>query len=265
MHNLITRGIGLTYFKNQNSSNNGNGSENTNSDSGSDSGNSSGDMDSVGTTPDNPNTDTNGNSNAGQWIDFCKIPLDQLELEVTHGVQIKRDLERGLWAKGTGPFFGRGVKFPKYVWKRKEELPFSFVFTARGKNPSFLFGIGSPDVDVNDLDDQALFSGEIQLFYENGRFDRFFGGSGNLNWAQDTEANIKFKDDVFYKVVFEKSGKVGSIINIYRVTKTDFNTNIETLGSYTIIGNPADSELLIPYWNAVSTPDVFVTAVRILL
>ncbi len=264
MHNLITRGIAFGYFKNKNSSNDESGSEETNSHNGSDSSNSSENLGKDGTneTSDNTDTTTTDNSNAGQWIDFCKIPLNQLELEVTDGVEVKRDLERGLWAKGTGSFFGRGIKFPRYAWKRENELPFSFVFTVRGENPSFLFGIGSTDINVNGLDDQALFSGEIQLFYDNGKFNRFFGGGRIRNWEQDTEANIKFKDDVFYKVVFTKSGKVGSLVNIYKVAKTDFDTHLETVGQYRILNNPADSELLIPYWNGVNTPDVFITAIK---
>lgn len=211
----------------------------------------------------NQDSSNQSNNTNGKWIDFCKLPLEDLELEFTNGIEIKRDLERGIWARGTGAFFERVVKFPKYQWKRDDELPFSFVFTVRGQNPSFLFGIGSPDIDVNNLGHQALFSGETQLFYDNGRFNRFFGGSGVRNWAQNTNANIKFEDDKFYKVVFEKSGKVGSKINIYQVTKLDFDTPLEHLGVYTVEGNPADSELLIPYWNAVNIPDVFITAVKI--
>ncbi len=253
MHNSITRG---GCFGIINSSNNTSDKDNTNGDT-SETGNGN---------EGNPNTgnDTNDSTqtHTGEWIDFCKIPLQDLELEFTNGVEIKQDLERGLWARGTGPFFGRGVKFTKYQWKRDDELPFSFVFTVRGKNPSFLFGIGSPDIDVNNLGSQALFAGEIQLFYDNGRFNRFFGGSGIRNWAQDTGANIKFEDNVFYKVTFERSGKVDSKFAIYRVSKDDFDTNLEMLGTYTIVENPSDSELLIPYWNAVNTPDVFITSVK---
>ena len=87
-------------------------------------------------------------------------------------------------------------------------------------------------------------------------------GSGVRNWAQDVQANIKFKDDVFYKISFEKSGKVGSLIRIHRVSKDDFDIDIEQLGEYTIVENPANAELLIPYWNAVSTPNVFITAIN---
>ena len=208
------------------------------------------------------NGETTETINTGKWIDFRTTPIEDLELEYTDGVVIKRDLERGLWASGTGEFFGRGVKFRKYQWKRSDELPFSFIFTVRGTNPSFLFGIGSTDIDVNNLGSQSLFAGETQLFYDNGIFNRFFGGSGIRNWAQNVQANIKFEDDVFYKVTFEKSGKVGSLISIHRISTTDFDTNLEQLGNYEIVENPADAEYLIPYWNAVSTPDVFIRAIK---
>ena len=247
MHSLITRGchFGANTSNNQDGSTTDDGSSNNEN------------------STDNGNLDTgNGNSTNSKWIDFRKTPLEDLQLEYTDGVQINRDLERGLWASGTGDFFGRGVKFPKYQWKRSKELPFSFVFTVRGANPSFLFGIGSADIDVNNLGSQALFAGETQLFYDNGRFNRFFGGSGVRNWAQDVQANIKFKDDEFYKITFEKSGKVGSFIRTHRVSKDDFDIDIEQLGEYTIIENPANAELLVPYWNAVSTPNVFIAAIQ---
>lgn len=252
MHSLITRGC---HF----------GVETSNSDDGNMGDNSSDNAFSNGggtTTGDNSDTG-NGNSSDGQWIDFRKIPLEDLQLEYTDGVQINRDLERGLWASGTGDFFGRGVKFIEYQWKRADELPFSFVFTVRGTNPSFLFGIGRPEIDVNNLGDQALFAGEIQLFYDNGRFNRFFGGGGVRNWAQDTGANIKFQDNVFYKVTFEKSGKVGSMISIYSVASSNFDENIELIGEYVAQDNPTNNPDLIPCWNAVSNPDTFITALGI--
>lgn len=256
MHNLITRG---SNFKTSNSNN----QDSSNDDSGdSTNNNPSGNLGNQDKPNGNdPNSNGNTPSQNGTWIDLCKTPLEQLELEYTDGVEIKQDLERGIWARGAGSFLGRGVKFTRYQWKRDGELPFSFVFTARGSHSSFLFGIGSPDIDVNNLGSQALFAGEIQLFYDNGRFNRFLGGSGIRNWAQDVQANLKFEEGIFYKVVFEKSGKVGSQVYIYRVTKDDFDTNLETFGNYTIVKNPADSDLLIPYWNAVSTPDVFITAI----
>jgi len=256
MHGLISRGGAYT---NQSSISDGNGSNDNSNDIGENS-----NEDDQGTSGDsNGSSNSQGNQNNGVWVNFCKTPLEDLNLEVTNGVKIKRDLERGIWASGTGiDFFGRGVKFPEYEWKRADELPFSFVFTVRGKNPSFLFGIGSPDIDINNLGSQALFAGEIQLFYDNGRFNRFFGGSGIRNWAQDTGANIKFEDNLFYKVTFERSGKVGSKVAVYMVSKGDFDTNLDTLGTYTIVENPADSKLLIPYWNAVNTPDIFITAVQ---
>ena len=247
MHSLITRGcnFGVNKSNNQNGSNTDEGSSNN------------------GESTDDGNSGTgNSNNTNGKWIDFRKTPLEDLQLEYTDGVKINRDLERGLWASGTGAFFGRGVKFIEYQWKRADELPFSFVFTVRGTNPSFLFGIGRPEIDVNNLGSQALFAGEIQLFYDNGRFNRFFGGGGVRNWAQDTGANTKFEDNVFYKVTFGKSGKVGSLISIHRVSTTDFDTSLEKLGGYAIVENPANAELLIPYWNAVSTPGVFITAIQ---
>ncbi|WP_010520486.1 hypothetical protein [Aquimarina agarivorans] len=199
-----------------------------------------------------------------KWIDFCKIPLSEIEYEATDGVELFRDLERGIWAGGTSnDFFGRGVKFSAYSWNRADEREFSFVFTARGTNPSFLFGIGTPEIDVNNLGSQALFAPEIHLFYDNGRFNRFLGGGGVRNWAQDVQANLRFEKNIFYKVTFEKSGKVDSKVLIHSVEKGNYDANIEKLGEYVIQGNPANNPILIPYWNAVSTPDVFITALSV--
>ncbi|WP_010182419.1 hypothetical protein [Aquimarina agarilytica] len=275
MHNLITRGwyLGDNCTPKNNddttdgtntdgSGNNMTGGNSNDQTDNTDAKDQSNDSSGEGNNGDAPNQQSD--NTFGQWVDFCKLPLEDIDLEYTDGVEIKKDLERGIWARGTGAFFGRVVKFPKYQWKRDDELSFSFVFTVRGQNPSFLFGIGSPDVDVNNLGHQALFSGEIQLFYDNGCFNRFFGGSGERNYAQNTNAYIKFGDNKFYKIVFEKSGKVGSNINLYQVNKQDFDFNIVHLGTYTVKDNPADSDFLIPYWNVISSSGVFITAIRVL-
>ncbi len=221
------------------------------------------------------NTLTSGDTGIGKliipttflkWFDFCTLPLDKIAFEATDGVELFKDLERGIWAGGTSnDFFGRGIKFPEYEWNRAEELEFSFVFTVRGTYPSFLFGIGTPEIDVNNLGSQALFASEIQLFYDNGKFNRFLGGGGVRNWAQDLQANLKFEKDIFYKVTFEKSGKVDSKVFIHTVEKGKYDTNIELIGTFIIQGNPANNPALIPYWNAVKTPDVFITALGVTL
>lgn len=199
-----------------------------------------------------------------KWVDFCDLPLDQIEIEATDGVTLFKDLERGIWAGGTSnDFFGRGVKFPNYRWNRADEREFSFVFTARGTNPSFLFGISTPQIEVDNLGSQALFASEIQLFYDNGSFNRFLGGGGVRNWAQDVQANLKFEKDIFYKVTFEKSGKVDSKIFIHTVEKGKYDINLKLIGTYTIQENPANNPVLIPFWNAVKTPDVFITALGV--
>ncbi|WP_346881319.1 IPT/TIG domain-containing protein [uncultured Algibacter sp.] len=198
------------------------------------------------------------------WIDFCELSLNEIEVEATKGVQLFKDLERGIWAGGTSnDFFGRGVKFPKYIWKRADELEFSFVFTVRGTNPSFLFGIGTPEIEVNNLGSQALFASEIQLFYDNGRFNRFLGGGRVRNWAQDVQANLRFEKDVFYKVTFKKSGKVDSKVCIHTVEKGNYDVNLELIGEYTVQDNPANNPVLIPYWNAVKTSDIFIAALGV--
>lgn len=200
--------------------------------------------------------------NSSTWIDFRTTPIDNLNLEYTNGVEIFQDKERGLWAGGTGSFFGRGVKFPKYKWKREDELPFSFVFTVRGQNPSFLFGIGSSQINVNNLGPQALFAGEIQFFYDNGRFQRFLGGGGVYNWEQNIGQALTFEKDRFYKVTFAKSGKVGSKVFIYEVDSQDFDDDLELLEEIIIERNPANNQELVPYWNAVNSADVFIAALE---
>lgn len=39
-------------------------------------------------------------------------------------------------------------------------------------------------------------------------------------------------------MVFEKSGRVSSLVKIYMLVKKDFNAILEALGIYAIIGNP---------------------------
>ena len=239
MHNLLKRGCCFRPVT-SNSETNNNSSEDSN---------------------DNLNTAINSDSNM-QWIDFRTTAIEDLSLEFTGGVEINRDLERGLWASGTGGFFTRTVKFGGYQWLRSAELPFSFVFTTTGSSPSFLFGIGNAEIDVNNIGNQVLFAGEIQMFCDNGRFNRFFGGGGVNNWVQDTGSTIQIEEAIFYKVSFERSGKVGSKITMHTVNSSDF-TVIDLVGEYTVGDNPANNPNLTPFWNAVSTPNVFITAIEV--
>ncbi len=208
--------------------------------------------------------DTNNEINdqvAVEWVDLRRFPIEFLGLEVTIGTEIFQNTERGLWAGGTGSFFGRGVKFGRFPWSRGSNLSFSFVFNVRSVNTSFLFGIGSEAINVNNLGSQALFAGEIQFFYDNGRFQRLIGGGGESNWEQNIGATVIFEEDNFYKVTFENSGQIASNVTITRVDQDDFNYEIENLGSFEVIDNPAEGRNLVPYWNAINTPEVFITAI----
>ncbi len=195
------------------------------------------------------------------WIDLRKTSIEDMGLEFSPGIALYQDQKKGLFANGEGRIWNRGVKFIKHTWQRKDELEFSFVFTAYGKGLS-AFGIGGSNIDVNNLNHENLYKPEIQLYYANGFCNAFYGGGKEKAWSQRIGKTITFKKNKFYKVKFHRSGISGTQVSISEVDKSNFDIELAQVHGW-ISNCPASEPVLTPYWSVVSNPDVFLTAFRI--
>lgn len=195
------------------------------------------------------------------WIDLRTTPIASLGLEMTTGVIVNQDAARGLWSSGTGNFWNRGVKFTANKWNRADDIEFSFVFTRSG-NGTCMFGIGGENINVNNLGNQSFYRAETQLYHNNSTTNSFYGGGVESNWFQNIGATVNFAIGTFYKVVFSSSGANGTAMRIVQVSSTDFDDETATLHEW-VSNSPAADSLLMPFWAAPSTPNVFLTAYKI--
>ena len=195
------------------------------------------------------------------WIDLRTTPIANLGLEMSTGVIVNQDTARGLWASGTGNIWNRGVKFTANKWNRVDNIEFSFVFTRSG-NGLCMFGIGGDNINVNALGNQSFYRAETQLFYANSQTNAFYGGGLEANWFQIIGTTVVFDVGKFYKVKFSNSGANGATMNITEVSPTDFDNEINTLHEW-ISNSPASDPILMPFWAAPNTPNVFLTAFKI--
>ncbi|WP_025663272.1 hypothetical protein [Aquimarina megaterium] len=198
-----------------------------------------------------------------EWVDLRKTPISTLNIEVTKGITLKQDRNKGLSTivNTDGNPFDRGIKFKRNTWLRNDELRFSFIFTTTGTSGLSLLGIGGSNIDVNDLDN-GIYSGEIQLFYVNGACSQFYGGGKESNWNQNIGKSITFQKGKFYKVEFHRSGINGTRITIIEVRADNFDMQVQFVHQW-ISNCPANDPVLMPYWSAVGNPEMFLSAFKI--
>ncbi len=196
------------------------------------------------------------------WVDLRNTPLDSLGIQATEGVILTQNNERGIFATGAGRPWDRGVKFTKHSWKRIEELEFSMVFVITEKEGFSKFGIGGSNINVNQLDNESTIKAETQMSYANGFCRLFQGGGLESPWGQEIGVSVAFEVDTFYKVKFHRSGINGTLMSISEVDRDNFNIEIRQLHLWTS-DCPANDPILMPYWSAVSNPNVFLTAYKV--
>jgi len=196
------------------------------------------------------------------FIDLRRANLNTLGMEITNGVVVNQDSMLGLSAAGTGQVWSRGVKFTTHSWNRADNLEFSFVFTRIGTG-TYMFGIGGSNINVNNLQNQAFFRAETQLFHATQQTNFFFGGGLEANWNQDIGTTIQFLAGRFYKVKFAMSGANGTAMSIHEVSAGAIDTEINTLHEW-VSTSPANDPILMPFWAANNEPDCFITAYKIL-
>ena len=129
-------------------------------------------------------------------IDLRTILIDNLGLEMTNGIKVEQDSEKGLRFYSNTSSWNRGVKFTSYFWNRNDEITFEVIFT-RINDVNFMAGIGSSSLNVNTLN-SAYYKQEIGMYHNNNKLSSIYGGGDVSNWSQGIGSNIIFDTNNCY-------------------------------------------------------------------
>jgi len=176
-------------------------------------------------------------------IDLRTTPIEDLGLEMTNGINVEQDSEKGLRFYSNTSSWNRGVKFTSYFWNRNDEITFEIIFT-RVNDVNFMAGIGSSSLNVNTLN-SAYYKQEIGMYHNNNKLSSMYGGGDVSNWSQGVGSNVIFDRDKYYKIKLENSGNYGSRCSILEVNPNDWDDETE-MHSWTSTC-PADDLILVPF------------------
>ncbi|WP_271769202.1 hypothetical protein [Aquimarina algiphila] len=216
----------------------------------------------------------NGNLNSGDtgnetivvinpvWVDLRTTSVIDLGLEISPGVIINRNLEKGLWGINRSSDFNSAVKFRAFPWKRCDDLSFSIVFTLSEIEGISLFGIGGIGIEVGNLGSEPLFEAESHLFVINGTANQMYGGGSRYRrWTQDIGGTASFEVSKFYKLNYNFSS-TRTLMTISEVDPLNFDRSVLFLRQW-FLDSPSDNEVLLPYWTVGSNQNFFLTAFKI--
>ncbi|TSE07899.1 hypothetical protein [Aquimarina algiphila] len=216
----------------------------------------------------------NGNLNSGDtgnetivvinpvWVDLRTTSVIDLGLEISPGVIVNRNLEKGLWGINRSSDFNSAVKFRAFPWKRCDDLSFSIVFTLSEIEGISLFGIGGIGIEVGNLGSEPLFEAESHLFVINGTANQMYGGGSRYRrWTQDIGGTASFEVSKFYRLNYNFSTS-RTLMTIAEVDPLNFDRRVNTLRQW-FLNSPSDSEVLLPYWTVGSNQNFFLTAFKI--
>lgn len=196
------------------------------------------------------------------WVDLRTTPIIDLGLQISPGVIVNRNLEKGLWGINRNSEFQGVVKFRAFPWKRCDDLSFSIVFTISEPEGISLFGIGAFDINVSNLGTEPLFEAESHLFVVNGSANQMYGGGSRYRrWTQDIGGTASFEVDKFYKLNYDFSTS-RTLMTISEVDPLNFDRSVLFLRQW-FLDSPSDSEVLLPYWTVGNNQHLFITAFKI--
>ncbi|WP_027393177.1 hypothetical protein [Aquimarina latercula] len=196
------------------------------------------------------------------WVDLRTTSVIDLGLQISPGVIVNCNLEKGLWGINRGSEFEGVVKFRAFPWKRCDDLSFSIVFTLSEPEGISLFGISGFDINVSNLGTDPLFEAESHLFLINGTANQMYGGGSRYRrWSQDIGGTASFEVSKFYKLNYDFSA-TRTLMTISEVDPLNFDRNVLFLRQW-FLDSPSDSEVLLPYWTVGSNENLFLTAFKI--
>lgn len=157
-------------------------------------------------------------------VDLRSEDILNLGLEMSNGIDVEQDLEKGLRFYSNSSSWNRGVKFSNYTWNRNDNHTFEMVFT-RTSDVLFMCGIGSTSLDVESIN-SAYYKQEIGIYHNNNTLTTVYGGGDVTNWNQSIGTVINFEKNIFYKLKFENSGGINSNCGIYEVDVNNWDDEV---------------------------------------
>jgi len=176
-------------------------------------------------------------------IDFRTTPIGDLGLDMTSGVSVEQDVDKGIKFTANNSSWNRGVLFSSYFWNRADDITFEMIFT-RVEDVNFMMGIASQVLNVSSVS-SAYYKQEIGMFHNNNKLAAMYGGGDVSNWSQNIGKNVMFSLDKFYKLKLEHSGGDGAMCSIWEVSVDDWDDETE-LHSW-VSSCPADDAVLVPF------------------
>lgn len=192
-------------------------------------------------------------------LDFRTILIADMGLEMTSGVSVEQDAEKGITFKAGTASWNRGVKFTSYFWNRSDDITFEVVFT-KTTDANFMVGIASASLDVSDVR-SAYYKQEIGMFHNNNKLASIYGGGDVSNWSQGIGKTVVFENNKFYKLKLELSGRKDAKCSILEVDVDDWD--VETEIHSWVSECPADDTLLTPFvLPQASSGGYYITGIR---
>lgn len=100
------------------------------------------------------------------------------------------------------------------------------------------------------------------MYHPSSYTNSFYGGGLQSAWNQSIGQTVNFSTGQFYKVKFHRSGEAGTLMSIHLVNPDNWDDETSTLHQWTST-SPAADPILMPFWSAVSTPNIFITGFKI--
>lgn len=176
-------------------------------------------------------------------IDLRTTLIADMGLEMTSGINIEQDSEKGVYFTADYSSWNRGVKFGSYFWNRNDDITIEIIFI-RESDVNFMIGIASADLDVSNIS-SAYYKQEIGMYHNNNKLSSMYGGGDVSNWSQGVGATITFDRNTYYKLKLENSGSKGKRCSIWEVNPDDWDDETE-IHSW-ISSCPADDVILVPF------------------
>ena len=176
-------------------------------------------------------------------VDLRTMDIGLLGLEMTSGINVEQDVNKGLRFYSNSSSWNRGVKFGAYTWNRNDNRTFEIIFT-RISDALFMLGIGSNSLNVNNIS-SAYYKQEIGMYHSNNQVTTFYGGGDVSNWNQNIGTTVAFDNNKYYKIKFENSGGENSLCILCDVNPDNWDD--EVLLHAWNSSCPADDLILTPF------------------
>jgi len=176
-------------------------------------------------------------------VDLRTEDIGLLGLEMTNGINVTQDSEKGLRFTSNFNSWNRGVKFAAHTWNRADDITLEIIFT-RTADVLFMIGLASVILSVNGIN-SAYYKQEIGMYHNSNLVNTMYGGGDVTNWSQNIGSNIVIDKNKYYKLKLDFSGLEGYECSISEVNPNDWDNHV-VIHSW-ISNCPSDDPIVCPF------------------